>query len=363
VEKSEIGERPRGTFQEPATGDLTEVHTPNLPGIDEVGKFMKVKPDRMLKTIVFQVTGPAPGTNQMMVEGKQPDWIIACVKGDHDVNEGKVKQASGWQVALGDEKAAKAAGFAIGYVSPRTVNSVPGTLLLIDNDASMGGFWATGADKPDHHVKHFNWRREVGAKLDDPSYVKVADIRNAMAGDPSPRAVGSTLAAARGIEVGHILKLGTKYSDAMGLGVLDDKQQKRSVIMGCYGIGVSRTMAACVEMSHDANGIIWPSAIAPYHVLITVMKPEDTKQQETAKALAASLTAAGVDVLIDDRDERPGVKFKDADIVGIPVRLTIGEKALEQGGVEFKLRKDTQGKGEVVGLADVVQRCIESLNA
>jgi prolyl-tRNA synthetase len=122
-------------------------------------------------------------------------------------------------------------------------------------------------------------------------------------------------------------------------------------------------MAACVEMSHDANGIIWPSAIAPYHVLITVMKPEDTKQQETAKALAASLTAAGVDVLIDDRDERPGVKFKDADIVGIPVRLTIGEKALEQGGVEFKLRKDTQGKGEVVGLADVVQRCIESLNA
>jgi prolyl-tRNA synthetase len=363
VEKSEIGERPRGTFQEPATGDLTEVHTPNLPGIDEVGKFMKVKPDRMLKTIVFQVTGPAPGTNQMMVEGKQPDWIIACVKGDHDVNEGKVKQASGWQVALGDEKAAKAAGFAIGYVSPRTVNSVPGTLLLIDNDASMGGFWATGADKPDHHVKHFNWRREVGAKLDDPSYVKVADIRNAMAGDPSPRAVGSTLAAARGIEVGHIFKLGTKYSDAMGLGVLDDKQQKRSVIMGCYGIGVSRTMAACVEMSHDANGIIWPSAIAPYHVLITVMKPEDTKQQETAKALAASLTAAGVDVLIDDRDERPGVKFKDADIVGIPVRLTIGEKALEQGGVEFKLRKDTQGKGEVVGLADVVQRCIESLNA
>ncbi|MBX3367389.1 MAG: proline--tRNA ligase [Phycisphaeraceae bacterium] len=362
VEKCEIGERARGTFQEPATGELTEVHTPNLPGIDEVGKFMKVKPDRMLKTIVFQVTGPAPGTNQMMVGGKQPSWIIACVKGDHDVNEGKVKQASGWQVALADEKAAKAAGFAIGYVSPRTVNTVPGTLLLVDNDASMGGFWATGADKPDHHVKHFNWRRDVGQKLDDQSYVKVADIRNAMAGDPSPRAAGATLVAARGIEVGHIFKLGTKYSDAMGLGVLDDKQQKRSVIMGCYGIGVSRTMAACVEMSHDANGIIWPPAIAPYHVLITLMKPEDAKQHEVAKEIAANLAAAGVDVLIDDRDERPGVKFKDADIVGIPVRLTIGDKALEQGGVEFKMRKDTQGKGEVVPLAQVVSRCVDALN-
>lgn len=362
VEKCEIGERPRGTFQEPATGELTEVHTPNLPGIDEVGKFMKVKPDRMLKTIVFQVIGAAPGTTQMMVGGKQPTWIIATVKGDHDVNEGKVKQASGWQVVLADEKAAKAAGFAIGYVSPRSVNTVPGTLLLVDNDASMGGFWATGADKPDHHVKHFNWRRDVGGKLDDPSYVKVADIRNAMAGDPSPRAPGATLVAARGIEVGHIFKLGTKYSDAMGLGVLDDKQQKRSVIMGCYGIGVSRTMAACVEMSHDANGIIWPAAIAPYHVLITLMKPEDGKQQEAARDIAKQLNAAGVDVLLDDRDERPGVKFKDADIVGIPVRLTIGDKALEQGGVEFKLRKDTQGKGEVVSLADVVQRCVATLN-
>lgn len=365
VEKCEIGERPKGTFQEPATGELTEVHTPNLPGIDEVGKFMKVKADRMLKTIVFRVTGAAPGTTPMMVGGNgggQPTWIVATVKGDHDVNEGKVKAACGWQVALADEKGAKAAGFAIGYVSPRAVSTVPGTLLLVDNDASMGGFWATGADKPDYHVKHFNWRRDVGEKLDDSSYVKIADIRNAMAGDPSPRAAGARLVAARGIEVGHIFKLGTKYSDAMGLTVLDDKQQKRSVIMGCYGIGVSRTMAACVEMSHDANGIIWPPAIAPYHVLITLMKPEDAKQHEVAKDLAKQLNDAGVDVLIDDRDERPGVKFKDADIVGIPVRLTIGDKALEQGGVEFKLRKDTQGKGEVVALAAVVEKCLASLN-
>lgn len=358
VEKCEIGERPRGTFSEPPTGELTEVHTPNLPGIDEVGRFMKVKPDRMLKTIVFQSNGKTPGS-------AAPDgvkWIIATVRGDHDVNEGKVKAMSGYNVALADEKAARAAGFAIGYVSPRTVNTVPGTLLLIDSDASLGGFWASGSDKPDHHVKHFNWRREVGAVLDDPARVKVGDLRNALEGDPSPRAAGAKLVTARGIEVGHIFKLGTKYSDAMGLAVLDETQQKRSVIMGCYGIGVSRTMAACVEMSHDENGIIWPAAIAPYHVLITLMKPDDTRQREVAGKIACELVGHGVDVLTDDRDERPGPKFKDADLIGLPIRITIGDKALEQGGVEFKARKDT-GKGRVVSLADVVQTCLNTLNA
>ena len=365
VEKCEIGERPRGNFTEPATGEMVEVHTPNLPGIEEVGKFMGVKPPRMLKTIVFQVVAPAPGVEQAMVGGpngnQPPKWILATVRGDQDVNEGKVKAASGWQVAMAEEKAARAAGFAIGYVSPRAVNTVLGALLLIDHDASLGGFWATGADKADHHVKHFNWRREVGAKLDDPGYVKVADVRNAVAGDPSPRAPGAKLETARGIEVGHIFKLGTKYSDAMGLSVLDDTQQRISVIMGCYGIGVSRTMAACVEMSHDENGIVWPAAIAPYHVLITLMKPDDEKQRAAAGKLACELVGAGVDVLTDDRDERPGVKFKDADLVGIPIRVTIGDKALEQGGVEFKARKDT-GKGEVVPMGDIVARCLAVLN-
>ncbi|MFN0132755.1 MAG: proline--tRNA ligase [Phycisphaerales bacterium] len=358
VEKCEIGERARGTFQEPATGELTEVHTPNLPGIDEVGKFMKVKPDRMLKTIVFQVVPSAGAGAGGSGGGAAPQhaWVVAVVRGDHDVNEGKVKAASGYAVVLAPEQAARQAGFAIGYVSPRVVNQIPGVMLLVDADASQGGFWASGADKKDHHVKHFNWRREAGAKLDDPSYVKVADIRNALAGDPSPRAAGAKLETARGIEVGHIFKLGTKYSDAMGLTILDAQQQRRSVIMGCYGIGVSRTMAACVEMSHDADGIIWPAAIAPYHVLITLMKPDSEEHQKLAQQIAADLAAKGVDVLIDDRDERPGVKFKDADLIGIPVRLTIGEKALAEGSVEFKARK-TPGKGSLVKLADVLSTC------
>jgi prolyl-tRNA synthetase len=354
VEKCETGDRPRGSFQEPPTGELIEVHTPDLPGIDEVGKFMGVKPNRMLKTIVFKAAGGAGGSPDV-------SWVVAVVRGDHDVNEGKVRSASGRPVALAVPGEAAKAGFSIGYVSPRVVNSVPGVLLLVDPDASVGGFWATGADKPDHHIKHFNWRREVGAKLDDSRYVKVADVRNARAGDPSPRASGAVLVTGRGIEVGHIFKLGSKYSDAMGFTILDRNQQKQSVIMGCYGIGVSRTMAACVEMSNDADGIIWPVAIAPYHVIITLMKPEASDHRSVCERLARGLADAGADVLIDDRDERPGVKFKDADLVGIPLRLTIGDKALAEDAVEFKLRH-AKGKSEFVKLESAVGRCVAALN-
>jgi prolyl-tRNA synthetase len=349
VEKCEIGPRTHDLNAAPS-GELTLVHTPNLPGIDEVGKFMKVKPDRMLKTVVFRPT----------FAGATCQWVVAVVRGDQEVNEGKVKALAGGSVELAEIEAAKKAGFAIGYVSPKVVNTVPGVLLLIDSDAAQGGFWASGGDQADHHVKHFNWRREVGATLDDTARVRVGDVRNAVAGDPSPKVSGEKLIAAKGIEVGHIFKLGTKYSDAMGLFVLDDKQQKRTVIMGCYGIGVSRTMAACVEMSHDENGIIWPAPIAPYHVLITLMKPEDASHRAVCDQLAKDLAGAGVDVLVDDRDERAGVKFKDADLVGIPIRLTIGDKALAEQAVEYKLRKDA-GKGENVKIADVVQRCISVL--
>lgn len=362
VEKCEIGERTFDLNGAPS-GELTEVHTPDLPGITEVGKFMKVKPDRMLKSIVFAVEGiEASGDRGIK-------WVVAVVRGDHDVNEGKVKAAAraitgdgGATVSLADEKKAREAGFVIGYVSPKVVNSVAGTVMVIDPDVAQGGFWASGADKKDYHVKHFNLRREVGAALDDASKVRVMDVRNAVAGDPSPRTAGAKLETGRGIEVGHIFKLGTKYSEAMGLSVLDAEQKHRSVIMGCYGIGVSRTMAASVEQNHDADGIIWPAAIAPYHVLVVMMKPEDQKQQDAAAMVARGLSESGYDVLIDDRDERPGVKFKDADLIGLPLRITIGDKALEQGGVEFKSRRDS-GKGEVVAIGAVVEKVKAVLGA
>ncbi len=365
VEKCEIGEREiaGGAWNGEPKEAMREVHTPNLPGIEGVAEFLKVEPRDMLKTIVFKPTG------KVDVDGRNIKWVVAVVRGDHDVNEGKVKDAVGCPVELAPEKEARAAGFAIGYVSPRVVETIGGVLMLVDKDAAGGnveggaGGWATGADKPDYHVKHFAWKRDLGgggAKLADPGYVKLTDVRNAMEGDPSPRARGEKLVAARGIEVGHIFKLGTKYSDAMGLKVLDDKQKMNPVIMGCYGIGVSRTMAACVEMSHDADGIIWPDAIAPYNVLVTLLKPDNAEHASVAEKLAGDLAARGLDVLIDDRDERPGPKFKDADLVGFPIRLTIGDKSLAEGAVEFK-RRSVAGKGENVKIEDVVAKCMETI--
>jgi prolyl-tRNA synthetase len=361
VEKCEIGER-AWDIDGQATQPLTKHHTPHMPGIELVAQHLKLSPSHMLKTIVFSVVAP-PLLGAGEGASNSYKWVLATVRGDHDVNEGKVKAASGYTVTLADEKAARAAGFAIGYVSPRVAATIPGCVLLVDPDAAQGGVaWATGADENDHHVTGFNWKRDLGLDPHRSSNVKVADVRNALAGDPSPRAQGTTLVAARGIEVGHIFKLGTKYSEAMGLWVLDQDQKQRTVIMGCYGIGVSRTMAACVEMSHDANGIIWPTPIAPYHVLITIVDRANAAQKSAAEKLASELSALGVDVLLDDRDERPGPKFKDADLIGIPVRLTVGEKSLAAGAVEFKLRNDTQSKGEIVAIGEVVGRVVGFLN-
>jgi prolyl-tRNA synthetase len=380
VEKCEIGER-KWSWNGGTDKPIEKKHTPGLPGIDAVAGVLSATPGTMLKTLVYRVASPSGvPTRTQSVDTKTPasaaesggvEWVLAVVRGDHDVNEGKVRDASGLKIAMADEKEAKAAGFAIGYVSPRVIldprmqadGGLCKALVVVDPDAAQGSVdWATGADEIDYHIKHFNWRRDMGAVLDDSRRVRIADIRNAQAGDPSPRAAGSRLEARRGIEVGHIFKLGTKYSEAMGFAVLDQEQKKRTVIMGCYGIGVSRTMAACVEMSHDADGIIWPMAIAPYNVLITLLKAGDSNHMEHARRLANQLTAAGLDVLIDDRDERPGVKFKDADLIGIPVRLTIGDKALAEGAVEFKRRGDA-GKGELVKLDEVAAKCAGLIGA
>lgn len=427
VEKCEIGARPRGTFNEPPTGELTEVHTPNLPGIDEVGKFMKVKPDRMLKTLLFapllgdpnavaqfaktnslakqmhwnmQSAGVDPLVVSLMPQSElrqylldkgidDPEllkihrdmraetpsipFVLVVVRGDHEVNEGKVKAAirewygrSDVVVQMPCPELLELHGIPVGFVSPRLLNNPRFNIkLLIDPDASGGGFWASGSDKADHHVKHFNWRREVGAVLDDASKVRVVDVRNAIVGDPSPRSEGAKLEAAKGIEVGHIFKLGTKYSEAMGFEVLLADQQRKPVIMGCYGIGVSRTMAATVEQNHDADGIRWPMPIAPYHVIITLLRVDEEGPKTTAMEIAKKLAAIGLDVLIDDRDERPGVKFKDADLIGVPIRLTVSDKALAVGAVEFKVRGAAEGangggKGTLCPLGDVVSWCAQA---
>ncbi|GAB4386351.1 MAG: proline--tRNA ligase [Phycisphaerales bacterium] len=368
VEKCEIGRRSppaKGYFVGEPSGDLTEVHTPDCPGIEDVCAFMKIKPDVMLKTVVFKVV-PRDRAEADRYPGDW--WVVACVRGDHDVNEGKVRDVAQCQIELADPEEARRAGFEIGFVSPRAAVGKAQTLLIVDPDAAVGfddargkpRFWVTGGDRKDYHVKHFNWQRDLGkdpvaAMNSGDCFFMVASIRNAIAGDPSPRAEGATLQARRGIEVGHIFKLGDKYSKAMGFEILDADQKRVPVIMGCYGIGVSRTVAACVEQSCDENGIIWPAPIAPYHVIITLIQPNEAIR-ETADTIAAALSVRGLDVLIDDRDERPGVKFKDADLVGIPVRVTIGAKALAEGNVEVKHRRD-KSKGELVPVIEASARC------
>ncbi len=343
VEKAEIGQRD-WSFDIAPSAEITKHHTPNMPGIDLVAEHLGVQPAGMLKSIVFRRVG---------TEAK---WVVAVVRGDHDVNEAKVRDAVGTAVELAPEMNAKAAGFAIGYVSPRVIETTKLT-LVVDPDALGASSWATGADEHDHHITGFNWSRDMADAI-AADKVKVADIRNAQAGDPSPRVEDSKLETRRGIEVGHIFKLGTKYSSAMGLNVLNRDQKKQDVIMGCYGIGVSRTLSACIESAHDDNGIIWPLAIAPYHALIVVIRPDDEGVMDEANKLAAELAQQGFDVLIDDRDDRPGPKFKDADLVGIPLRFIISPKTIEANQVEFKARSD-EGKAMLIDRDKAVQAALD----
>lgn len=344
VEKAEIGQRTFSLDADP-TGALEKVHTPGMPGIEDVGKFMKVKPKNMLKTLVFQA-------------GDAGDkWVVAVVRGDHDANEGKLAKSArekfgiaGLQLVDNDKVREK---WAIGFVSPSAAVKDSNTVMLIDPDAAQGGFWASGANEIDYHVKHFNWRRECGSALDDASKVTVADIRNAAAGDPSPKNDGGKLQASKGIEIGHVFKLGTKYSDALGANFLDEKGASHPILMGCYGIGVGRILISAVESLHDDKGIVWPVAIAPFSVIITPIK-YDGEVKTAADNLYKTLTAAGIDTLLDDRDARPGVKFADADLIGIPLRITIGDRGLKEGKVELKKRTATEP--EMAGLDGIVER-------
>ena len=402
VEKCETGPRAVGpafsgsTAGAPAatpsapTGDLEKVHTPACPTIEDVCKLLKVKAKHMLKTLVFKASVHDRENVQRtkndeipIVESKASYYVLAVVRGDHEVNEAKLRRAASASIpalatinefAIADPYQARDHGFAIGFVGPQSHAAT--TFLIVDPDASIDQFWVTGANETDHHVKHFNWKRDVADALNDDGTKRlvVADIRNAVEGDPSPLNDGGTLRATKGIEIGHVFKLGTKYSDSMDFKVVDESNERKAVIMGCYGIGVNRILAAAIERmdgdrkGHDENGIIWPAAIAPYQVLITPIKYEG-QQKEVADTLAAKLshTQSPVgplsffhpDVLIDDREERPGVKFKDADLIGIPVRITIGDKALAERKVEIKAR--TAAKAELVPIDDAVKHVLELL--
>jgi len=210
--------------------------------------------------------------------------------------------------------------------------------LIVDLEVTSMKNFVVGANETGYHLKNVNIGRDFKASV-------VMDIRKIVEGDKCPKC-GAHVKIARGIEVGHVFKLGTKYSEALGCVYLDENGKERPMVMGCYGIGINRTMAAIIEQNHDENGIIWPISVAPYHVIIVPVNPTETAQMEAAEKIYSELGKAGVEVMLDDRNERPGVKFKDADLIGIPIRITVGKK-IGEGIVEFKLRKT----GEMVELS------------
>jgi len=294
---------------------LEEVETKNMKTVEEVGKFLKEKPDKFIKTLVYNTDG---------------ECVIVMIRGDHEVNESKVKSYLGVnEIFLADEKTIEeVTGAPLGFAGP--VGLKVRRKLLADYSVEGIVNGVTGANKKDYHLKNVNINRDYRPD-------KVLDLRKAKEGDICPRC-GKTLEFSRGIEVGHTFKLGTKYSKALRATFLDKDGKEKYFVMGCYGIGVSRIVAAAIEQSHDENGIIWPLPIAPFQVLILPVNYEHDKTKAISDRIYEQLEGAGYEVLMDDRDERAGVKFKDADLIGIPIRVTVGEKTLAKKMVEVKLR-------------------------
>jgi prolyl-tRNA synthetase len=304
-----------------ANEELRKVATPGARTIDEVSRFLKVAPSRCVKTLI--------------VEAEEEGEVVALVvRGDHELNAVKAQKlpgvASPLKMASAD-RVAKATGTEPGYVGPVGLRC----RVYVDHSALALADFVAGANERDMHYTGVNWERDV------PNPV-AADLRNVVAGDPSPSGKGR-LQIARGIEVGHIFQLGKKYSEPMKAAVLDEAGHETTVFMGCYGIGVTRIVAAAIEQNHDERGIIWPEPIAPFQVVLVPLNlQKSTRVREVADRLYAELTAAGIEVLYDDRDARPGVKFADAELLGIPHRLVVAERGLEAGKLEYRHRRDTE---------------------
>ncbi|MBO8141019.1 MAG: proline--tRNA ligase [Firmicutes bacterium] len=314
TEKAECVPPPPGDEPDKPVPAAERVATPSVRTIDELTRFLGVPADRLLKTLIYEADG---------------EPVAAVVRGDHELNEVKLKRALGaTSVAMASAAVIeRVTGAPVGFAGPAGLS---GVRIVADPWAARVRDGVAGANAADEHLIHVEPGRDWQADV-------IADIRTAAPGDPCPRC-GAPLAAARGIEVGQIFKLGTKYSEVLGATYLDERGESHPVVMGCYGIGISRTMAAIIEQHHDENGIRWPVSVAPYHVVIVPVKYEDERQRQAAEQLYRELSAAGVETVLDDRPERAGVKFKDADLIGFPLRITVGPRALAEGSVELKSR-------------------------
>jgi len=315
-----------------------DVHTPNVGSIEAVCKFLGTGPEQMVKTLIYSSQGKI---------------VAVLVRGDHDVNEEKLTQAVGGKhIELADEKTIEdVTGANVGFAGPVGIADKVDT-LLVDYAVAAMPVWITGANKTDYHTKNVVPGRDFN--MDN---ARVLDIRNAVEGDTHD---GKPLLFRRGIEVGQVFKLGTKYSEKLGCKFLDENGKERPCLMGCYGIGINRIVASAIETGNDADGIIWPISIAPFEVIVVAVNADEPDVTRTAEEIYTKLTGAGVDVLLDDREERAGVKFKDADLIGIPVRVTVGKKTLAEGKVEIKLRAEKEIRKIPVTAA--AERIVEIVN-
>jgi len=314
---------------------VERVSTPKVRTIEEVCSFLKADPADVIKTLVFDTGSEA---------------VVALVRGDHDINEIKLKNYLNCnELELADEVLIeKVTGAPRGFAGPAGLS---GVRIIADYGIKGRINMITGGNELDVHIGNVNIGRDFNVEA-------FADIRLAVEGDACPRCA-QALTTTRGSEVGHILKLGTKYSTTMHAEFLDVHGKSQPMVMGCYGIGVGRTVAAAIEQSHDKDGIIFPAAIAPFTVLISLVNPTDAKQNEVATNLYKELLKHGVEVLLDDRDERPGIKFKDADLIGIPLRVTVGRKVVQDSSIDIKWRKT--GEQVQIAISEAASKVLEAL--
>ena len=319
-----------------------EVSTPNAKTIEQVAAFMGLPPTAFVKSLVY------------LADGKP---VMVCVPGDRDVNEVKLKRFLGAKnVVMADNSSVLAAtGANAGFVGP--VKPADGDMRIVADSSLKGATGRiVGANKDEFHLKNVSLARDT--KLRDEDY---ADLIIVAAGDICPHC-GGVMEIKRGIEVGQVFKLGTKYSAAFNAVYKNDKLEEKVMIMGCYGVGVSRTLQAIIEQSHDKDGIIWPASVAPYQVVVELLDPSVPDVAKIAEDIEASLESQGIDVIVDDREERPGVKFKDADLIGFPVRVVVGAKGLANGGVEIKRRDESKDKTRIVPPTDAITEIKRALS-
>lgn len=318
------------------TAALEKIDTPNLRSIEDIVNSLKIDVRKTVKTL--------------LVKGKEQPLVALVIRGDHTLNPIKAEKhplvASPLTLAE-DAKIKAAIGCSAGSIGPVGL-PIP---IIIDREVAVLSDFVCGANEDNYHLKNVNWERDLPLP-------EVADLRHVLPGDPSPDGKGH-LQFARGIEVGHIFQLGEKYSAAMGATVLNEAGETITLSMGCYGIGVSRIVAAAIEQNHDEQGIVWPSPMAPFQVAIVPINYENVSVRDAAEKIYADLKTAGVEVLIDDRDERPGVKFADMELIGIPHRVVISERGLKSNTVEYKNRK--AGEVEMLEVENVWSEVVKRL--